>query len=396
MRKGSPLTSPDFLDNIGIMNPNIFYIKRDLEPLILNSFNKGKVIILYGARQVGKTSLLKQLFGQKKDTLYLSCEQTRIKQQLVPDSLILGRLLGNFKTIILDEAQHLDEPGLILKVMIDNFTNLNILASGSSSFDLAGKITEPLTGRYFRYQLFPISSAEIKKYFLPQDFRFEIEQTLLFGSYPEIFKLKGNEEKINYLNLLADAYLYKDILSFNLVRDSRKVRELLTALALQIGQEVSYNELASTLAIDRKTVEKYLDLLEKSFVIFRLYGFSRNLRSEINRKVKIYFYDLGIRNVLINNFNPLHLRNDAGGIFENFVIVQKLIKEANRPQKASFYFWRTYGQDEIDLICQKNEKLSAFEIKLKPKKSKSFSVFQSLYKKSALKIITWKNFSEEI
>lgn len=379
------------------MNPNNTYINRDLSKLIIKNLNKGKVIILYGSRQVGKTTLLKNIFTDKKSVLYLSCEQTRIKKQFIPDSLVLHQIIGNYKNIILDEAQYLENPGLILKVLIDNFPQRNFLASGSSAFDLANKLTEPLTGRHLKYQLFPITVSEIKKNFLSTDAGYHVEQSQIFGSYPEIFKFPTNEEKIQYLQLLTDSYLYKDIFAFNLVKDSRKIRELLIALALQIGNEVSYNELANTLSLDKKTIEKHIDLLEKSFVIFRLYGFSRNLRTEINRKIKIYFYDLGVRNALINNFNPLNLRADSGGIFENYVIAEKMKQEANQYQKANFYFWRTYNQKELDLIMEKNAKITAFEIKLKQtRKKQPFHSFKKIYPKTVFKIITQTNLLEEI
>lgn len=365
--------------------------------MIFKKIGRGKVIIIYGARQVGKTTLLKNLFPQK-ETLYLACEEERIKEQLIPDSLALRRILGNFKNIILDEAQHLQNPGLILKILVDNFPHLNFIASGSSSFDLAGKVSEPLTGRYYQYQLFPLSLSEIKQNFPPFDIKFYQEQALIFGSYPELFKLESEEEKKEYLTLLTEAYLYKDILSFALVKNSRKIRELLIALSLQIGGEVSYNELANSLTIDRKTVENYLDLLEKSFVVFRLSGFARNLRSEINRKVKVYFYDLGVRNALINNFNRPPLRGDVGAMFENYVVSEMLKKEANKPQRANFYFWRTWQQRELDLILEKQGRLTAYEIKMKrpQKEVRSFFLFRKIYPQSRLQILTPENLLLEI
>jgi len=211
---------------------------------------------------------------------------------------------------------------------------------------------------------------------------------MIYGSYPEVLTLNNNEEKISYLLTLTDAYLYKDILAFNLVKNSKKVRELLIALALQIGSEVSYNELASTLGIDKKSVENYIDLLEKSFVLFRLYGFSRNLRSEINRKVKIYFYDLGVRNAIINNFNPLNLRADQGAMFENYVISEMIKNDANKPQRTNFYFWRTYQKQEIDLIAEINGQLTAYEIKIKSTtRNKSFLEFEKTYPGSKFYLI---------
>lgn len=372
------------------MNPDI-YFQRIITRAIRKQLNRGKVIIVYGARQVGKTTLLKNLFLNNKNTLYLSCDQLRVREQLIPDSLILKRVIGNKKNIIFDEAQYLDNPGLVLKILIDNYPEKNIIASGSSSFDLAHKLSEPLTGRHSKFILYPLSLLEIFKTVSPIDFQDYFNQSLIFGSYPKITKLTTNNEKIDSLLTLTDSYLYKDVLTFNLVKNSHKVRELLILLALQIGSEVSYSELANNIGIDRKTVEYYLDLLEKSFVIFRLYGFSRNLRSEINRKVKIYFYDLGIRNALINNFNQLNKRSDSGVIFENFIISEMLKKEAGKPQKSNFYFWRTYNQKEIDLITEKNGLITAFEIKIKMPKKVNFQSFKKVYNQAKTKIITMNN-----
>lgn len=374
------------------MNTKNSYIKRDLEGIVKKYLHTGKVIVLYGARQVGKTTLSRILFPDK-NVLYLSCDQSRIQEQITPDALALSRVIGDYKNIIFDEAQYLSDPGLILKIVIDNFPEKTVIASGSSSFDLAHKLTEPLTGRHYKFLLFPLLLTEIARVVLPVDQQSHLEQALIFGTYPEVFKLKTNEEKIFHLQTLTDSYLYKDILAFNLVKNNQKVKELLIALALQVGREVSYSELANTVGVDRKTIEYYIDLLEKSFVIFRLYGFSRNLRSEINRKVKIYFYDIGIRNTLINNFNEFSLRNDGGAIFENVVVAEMVKREANMPQKANFYFWRTYEQKKIDLVSEKNGVITAYEIKLQaPKKISSFSTFQEQYPKSKITVITHSTF----
>src|SRR3989344_3835715 len=226
------------------MNPNITYIPRDIEKDILGSLNQGKVIIIYGPRRVGKTTLVKHVF-EKEDQkyLYLDCEQNRIKNQLVPDELRLKEVISDYKNIVLDEAQYLDNPGLVLKVLIDTFPHLNVLVSGSSSFELAGKVTEPLTGRSLHYYLLPFTWGELYQIYGPINSDFYIEQTLRFGSYPEVLQYVANDEKVNYLQLLAQDYLYKDILAFERVKDSKKLRDLLTALSLQLGSEVSYNEL---------------------------------------------------------------------------------------------------------------------------------------------------------
>lgn len=379
------------------MDPTIRYITRNLEAIIRKHMNKAKVLVVYGARQVGKTTLIKNLLPNSDDTLYLACDQTRIQEQIIPDGLALKKIVGAFRNVIFDEAQYLDDPGQVLKILIDTFPEKNIIASGSSSFDLAHKVSEPLTGRHYTFLLFPLSITEISRSVPMTDVSFYAKQSLIFGAYPEVFTLPTPDEKILHIRTITDAYLYKDILAFNLVKNNQKIRELLVTLALQIGNEVSYSELANTLGIDRKTVEYYLDLLEKSFVIFRLYGFSRNLRSEINRKVKIYFYDLGIRNTLINNFNELHLRNDKGAMFENFAVAEMVKKEANASQKTNHYFWRTYDQKEVDLVTEKNDHITAYEMKLHDlKKGNNFSAFLAQYPKSKTRVITLENIVEEL
>lgn len=380
------------------MNPNIKYIPRDIEASITDNLNQGKVIIIYGPRRVGKTTLIKHLFEQNKQLyLYLSCEQERIRNQLIPDALHLKEVISNYKNIVFDEAQYLDNPGLILKILIDTFPDLNIIASGSSSFELAGKVQEPLTGRNLQYFLLPFSWNELSPQYGPINLSFYLEQTLRFGSYPEVIQYPTIEEKINYLQLLTGDYLYKDILNFDRVKESKKLRELLIAISLQLGREVSYNELSNTLGIDRKTVENYLDLLEKTFVIFRLYPFSRNLRSEINRKVKIYFFDLGVRNSLINNFNTLDLRSDVGPIFENYAIAEIIKQNKNKLYKANYYFWRTYDQKEIDLIEEKEGKIKGFEFKYKSQKKGSKAAereFQKAYTGSVITTVSKDSLGE--
>lgn len=391
------LTDPDIWYNIGSMDPNIpnkNYIQRDLEKTIRQNLHKGKIIMLYGPRRAGKTTLIRHLFAGRKDFLYLNCREKRLQTQIIPDSLALKTIIGDYKNIVFDEAQYLDNPGEVFTVAIDSFPNVNIIASGSSSFELSGKVSEPSTGRNLPYYLFPLSYHEIKKHFPSTDTDFYIEQTLRFGAYPEIFQYSATNEKIHYLQVLTDDYLYKDILEFERVKNSNKLRDLLVAISLQIGQEVSYSELANTLSIDRKTVEYFIDLLEQTYVLFRLYGFSRNLRSEINRKVKIFFYDVGVRNALINNFNPLDLRSDSGGLFENYFIAELVKQNINKLYKSNFYFWRTYDQKEIDLIEEKGGKLFGYECKYSGKKGVSQSVldeFLTAYPESIITTVSPKD-----
>lgn len=378
---------PDIINNA--VHP---YLKRDLEEIIYQNLNKGKVIILYGPRRAGKTTLIRHLFKDKNiPFLYLNCRQKRIQEQIVPDSLSLKAIIAGYKNVIFDEAQYLASPGEVLTVLVDTFPKLNIIASGSSSFELSGKMHQPLTGRNLPFYLFPLTFAEIKKNYPPTDTPFYLEQSLRFGSYPESFHYLSLEEKIHYLQLLTEDYLYKDILDFNRVKQSKKLKDLLTVLSLQIGQEVSYSELANTLSLDRKTVEYFIDLLEKTYVLFRLYAFSRNLRSEINRKVKIYFYDVGVRNALINNFNALDIRADSGFLFENYFVSEMVKVNINRLYKSNFYFWRTYDQREIDLIEEREGKLFGYECKYSQKRGipkATIDKFQNTYPGSIIKNVT--------
>ncbi|MDP2633079.1 MAG: ATP-binding protein [Candidatus Curtissbacteria bacterium] len=392
------MTTPNIPYNMGSMDPDIIdntdspYIKRDLEDIIYQNLNKGKVIILYGPRRAGKTTLIRHLFKDKNiPYLYLNCRQKRIQKQIVPDSLELKTIIGDHKNIIFDEAQYLEDPGEVFTVLIDTFPNLNIIASGSSSFELSGKVQEPATGRNLPYYLFPLSYHEIEKNYPATDINFYLDQTLRFGSYPEIFHYTTTDEKIHYLQLLTNDYLYKDILDFERVNSSAKLQKLLEALSLQIGQQVSYSEIANMLSIDRKTVEYYIDLLEKTYVIFRLYPYSRNLRSEINQKVKIYFYDVGVRNALINNFNSLDIRSDCGFLFENYFIAEMIKQNINKLYKSNFYYWRTYTQKEIDLIEEREGKLSGFECKYSDKRSvprATLNEFVEAYPGSIIKTVT--------
>ncbi|MBI2444672.1 MAG: ATP-binding protein [Candidatus Magasanikbacteria bacterium] len=368
------------------------YIHRQIEPLIKNSLDSAKIIILYGPRQAGKTTLLNNLYSSGQAAL-LACDQLRIQNQLIPDALALKRLLGESGIVIFDEMQTLANPGLILKIIYDHLPGLRVIATGSSTFELAGKVSEPLTGRHRQWLLYPFSFSEIAASVPPVDLPDAIGHCLIYGSYPKVYNLITAAEKTNELALLADNYLYKDILTFDLVKNSHKVRELLIAIALQIGQEVSYHELGQRTKLNYKTIERYLDLLEKSFVLFRLYGFSRNLRNEISRKVKIYFYDCGIRNALINNFNSLEIRSDSGVLFENYAIAEMVKKNSLASPRANLYFWRTHTDGEIDLIKEQDGKISAFEFKLSA--SARFALppsFNKAYPDTASKLIAWDDF----
>lgn len=371
------------------------YLPRLIQSQIEKRLFKGKVVIIYGARQVGKTTLVKRIFDKYNGKkLYLNCELLSVQRGLsTPEAEKLKSYLGENKLVILDEAQKITNIGLILKILIDTYPDIQIIATGSSSFDLANKINEPLTGRTHSFILYPFSIAEVKQ----QNSRFEIEakleNILRFGFYPEVFFLSEDDAR-SRLDEISSNYLYKDILSFEGVKKSSLIINLLQMLALQLGNEVSYSEIAKQLGVSRLTVQKYLDLLEQSFVIFTLKSFSRNLRKEISKSVKIYFYDLGIRNNLIQNFNQLEIRNDRGALWENFCIMERIKRNSNNRIFANCYFWRTYTQKEIDYIEERDGKLFAFEFKWSANKKKIPKEFLNTYDNSEFETINRENYWE--
>jgi len=369
------------------------FLPRLIQPQIEKRLFKNKVIIIYGARQVGKTTLVKRIFDKYNDKkLYLNCELLSVQRGLsMPEAEKLKSYLGENKLIILDEAQKIANIGLILKILIDTYPDIQIIATGSSSFDLANKINEPLTGGTHTFILYPFSISEVKQ----RNSRFEIEakleNILRFGFYPEVFFLSEDDAR-SRLDEISSNYLYKDILSFEGVKKSSVIVNLLQLLALQLGNEVSYSEIARQLGISRLTVQKYLNLLEQSFVIFSLRSFSRNLRKEISKSVKIYFYDLGIRNSLIQNFNQLEIRNDRGALWENFCIMERIKRNSNNRIFANYYFWRTYTQKEIDYIEERDGKLFAFEFKWNADKKKIPQEFLNTYGDSEFETINRENY----
>lgn len=345
------------------------YIPRTLENIIEKRLFKGKLIILYGARQVGKTTLAKKILEKyPQNSGYFNCELLPVQEALSrPKEQDLKSFLGNYKLIVLDEAQNIENVGRILKILVDTFPGVQIIATGSSSFDLAQKVSEPLTGRTFTFTLYPISLKEIQQKENLIDINDRLENIMRFGSYPEILNLSENDAK-ERLNEIASKYLYKDILSFERLKKSALVKNLISLLALQLGQEVSYNELAKKLGVDRLTIQKYIDILEQSFVIFKLNAFSRNLRKEISKSIKVYFYDLGIRNSLIQNYNRMDIRTDYGALWENFCIVERKKNNKAELKFVNSYFWRTYNQKEIDYIEESEGKINGFEFKWNDKK----------------------------
>jgi len=362
-----------------------------MEKLVVTALKKKKILLILGARQVGETTLLnsiKKRYFSKKRTFYVNCDTIEGRKNIDTTSLTeLKKITKNISLLFIDEAQRLNNPGLTLKIINDNL-DINIIATGSSSFELKNKLSDPLTGRYLDFILYPFSYNEVKKEI------YSIKKTILYGFYPEVFLLKRVEDKILFLNKIIDSYLFKDILTFQKIRNSQAIKDLLTAIAYQIGAEVSENELSNRLKIDRKTVVSYIDILEKSFIIRRLYPYSRNPRREIGRRYKIYFVDLGIRNALIGDFNDFDLRLDSGAIFENFIFMEKLKNSANNQSLVDYYFWRSYGGGEVDFI-EKSKitgRLAAFEIKYQSETlSRGAREFSKEYK-IPIKIINQNNF----
>ncbi|MDE0091772.1 MAG: ATP-binding protein [Oligoflexia bacterium] len=340
-------------------------IKTDIQKRLL--LKKAKIIVLYGARQVGKTSLVEEIL-KKTNQKVLKLNGDEEKTARLFSSRDLKKMksaTSGYDVLFVDEAQKIENIGLNLKILYDNQSQLKIIVTGSSSFELASSIHEPLTGRAWTYHLHPIAMCELKEHWNSYELTEQLEDYLVFGTYPELFSIKKMSDQQEYLHSLSEDYLYKDVLEVEGIRSSQKIKKLLQLLAFQTGSEVSLTELAGRLEMHKKTVERYIDLLEKFFVIFTLTGFSRNLRKEISQKPKVYFYDLGIRNALINNFNSLEDRNDIGMLWENFIIAEKLKYNSYYKKFVSAYFWRTYTGAELDYVEEYKGKLNGYEIKWK-------------------------------
>jgi uncharacterized protein len=372
-------------------------IQRQIVNDLQNDCFKGKIIVVLGARQVGKSTIIKSLTSSQKETvLWLDGENADVHLLLQkPNSERLAQIAGNNKFVVIDEAQKIDNIGSILKLFADYHKNIQVIASGSSAFELRNSLNEPLTGRKFEFHLYPISFQEMVAHNnLLHEIR-QLPQRMLYGYYPEIVTAIGQEERL--LKFLSESYLYKDIFLFKGIKKPEKILELLKLLAWQIGSEVNYNELSKTLKIDNQTVESYITMLEQSFVIYKLNAYHTNQRNELKKSKKIYFNDLGIRNSLINDFRPMELRNDVGNLFENFVINELRKQNEYKQIFANFYFWRTTDQKEIDLIVEKNNILTAYEIKWNPnKKVKLTKSFSNIYSNYTFEVINNENFFEFI
>jgi len=371
-------------------------IQRVLEHKINSHFHSGKAIILLGPRQTGKTTLCNKILSDNNNPQTLDCDDPIIREQLENINIEgIKSLIGQAAIVFIDEAQRVKNIGLCLKLFTDHYKHIQLLVSGSSSFDLANEINEPLTGRKWEYFLYPVSWQEFSSHVGYLKSEQLLETRLIYGMYPDIIMNPGKEKEL--LKQLSSSYLYKDLLSYKGIRKPEIIEKLLRALALQMGSEVSYNELASLIQVDKNTVSSYIDLLEKAFVIFRLQPFRRNLRSEIGSNRKIYFYDNGIRNALISNFNPLSMRQDAGSLWENFLVTERMKMQHYTGIWSNSYFWRTKEQQEIDYIEERDGKLFAYEFKWSGrKKMKITKTFKNAYPESEEKFITKDNFREFI
>ena len=367
-------------------------IKRfyNLEKLI----KKQKALIIYGPRRVGKTTLLNNFLSKTKLKYKLDIGDD-IKIQQILKSQDFSQILeyaSGYELIALDEAQKIPNIGMGLKILVDQVSGLMVIATGSSSFDLAQNIGEPLTGRKNTIILYPISQMELLSQYNEFELKQKLEEFLVFGSYPEVIIAKTRTQKINTLNELTNSYLLKDIFAFERIKNSDALLNLLKLIAFQIGNEVSLNEIAVQIKVDIKTVDRYLDILEKAFVIKKISAFSRNLRKEIAKKHKYYFFDTGVRNAIISQFNKLADRNDIGALWENFIVMERIKKQAYQPIYANNYFWRTYDQKEIDWVEEREGKLFGYEIKWGDKKFKEPKLWKEIYKNAEFKIINKDNY----
>jgi len=367
-------------------------IKRIVD--IQREIKKGKVLIIYGSRQVGKTTLVNDyLSGTRLRYRLVSGDDIQTAIELSECTMTSTiNFVGDYELIVIDEAQKIQNIGLALKLMVDNFPEKYYIATGSSSFDLASKTAESLTGRKNVVELFTISQQELLDKSSRSELKQRLESYLIYGSFPEVINQASYQDKEKIIKQIANSYLLRDILEFEGIKNSKVILNILKMVALQVGSEVSTVEIATSVGIDYKTVMKYLDLLEKSFVIFSLSGFSRNLRKEVSKMSKYYFYDIGIRNALISNFNKLSDRNDVGQLWENFLIIERLKKNSYTNLSTNYYFWRTYDQKEIDLIEENSGKLFGFELKWQDRKTKPPKLWLETYENAEYKEINTGNY----
>lgn len=358
----------------------------------------GKVVVIYGPRRAGKTTLLKKYIeSESSGVLFVNGDDIIVRQYLESQSVnTLRDFVGNHQLLVVDEAQYIEKIGLNLKLIVDHIPDIKVIATGSSSFDLASDVGEPLTGRKFVFKLFPLAQMEISKIEKRHETRANVETRLIYGSYPEIVTMRDNHRREDYLRELVQSYLFKDILALEGIRFANKLVRLLQLLAFQIGKQVSLAELGKQLSMSKNTVERYLDLLEKVFVIYRLAGFSRNLRKEITKSQRYFFYDTGIRNALIGNFNPLAIRNDLGELWENYIITERKKRQEYLRCTTNSYFWRTYDKKEIDLVEEREGKLFGYEVKWKDERVKVPKDWIAGYPDAAFEVIHSENYLQFI
>lgn len=353
-----------------------------------------RIIIIYGPRQVGKTTLARLIIEKfEGKILEINADDVDYADVLSSRSLNkMRQLIDGYDLLFIDEAQQIPDIGINLKILYDSLPHLKIIVTGSSSFDLANKIQEPLTGRSWIFQLMPISVSELNLQYNRFELNNQLEDSLIFGNYPALLNIENRALKVNYLQEIIRSYLFKDVLTIGSIKYPPKLRDLVRLLAFQIGSTVSFNELANTLQIARDTVLNYVDLLEKTFVIFRLSGYSRNLRKEIVRQDKIFFYDLGIRNAVIENFAPLSNRDDGGALWENFLIVERMKTQAYQRQGANRYYWRTYTGAELDYVEERNGLIKGFEFKFNQKIARAPQSWTETYPEASFQTINRDNY----
>ena len=373
-------------------------IERDLKVVLDSKIGKGKVLLLIGPRQVGKTTLLKNILtsiSSEKKVQFWNCDESDVRQFLSEaNSAKLKSFVGNSDFIVIDEAQRVKDIGLTIKLLHDSFPNVQLAVTGSSSLDLSNSINEPLTGRKFEYNLFPFSTNELVNHTSMLEEMRLLKNRLVYGFYPDVVNNPGEEKEI--LTNIVNSYLYKDVFEFQDIRKSSVIEKLVQALALQVGSEVSFNELGNLLGIDTVTVQRYVDLLEKAYVIFHIRSFSRNVRNELKKSIKIYFYDNGVRKSVISNFSPVELRSDIGTLWENFLISERIKNNTYHNKHAKYYFWRTTQKQEIDFIEEVDQNLFAYEFKYNPKKvnSKCPVTFSNNYPNVPFDVITSENYMD--
>lgn len=371
-------------------------IKRILKQKIESKWADRKVLVIIGPRQVGKSTLLRQICAERGDYLMINGDDPEISVLLEnAGKNRLKQIIGKYKIVFIDEAQRIPNIGLIGKIIYDEFPGVKLILSGSSAFEISNSVNEPLTGRKWELNLWQISWQELVGYFGFLDARTQLEQRLIYGMYPEVIMNSSHDKEV--LNELASSYLYKDVLNLQNIRKPQVLTKLLRALAYQVGNEVNYNELSRLLQIDRATVEEYISLLEKTFIVFRLQPLSGNLRNEINSSRKVYFYDNGIRNAIIGDFSPMITRQDKGAVWENFIIAELKKSMSYKNRFYTDYFWRTYQQQEIDYILENETEKTAFEFKWNPGKRVKFPVtFTKNYPQISTHVIHPDNFTDFI